>query len=296
MRPQEYEDRREIRKAMRNMPAGKPTSIELELDIWEQIKLGIPQKQIAIDAGVAQSTVSKIKHKYMLAERGEAERMQKEKVVAGDKKNGQLVKITDQQDTYRGTCRRRNGKFDSKRFHASSQSLAEKMWGAWCEGLRKEDAPEPEPFSREFDAQIEPRPEVEANPQPVVEPVEIVGTLDTRELADLSECFTDDPVVTCNKLTLACEPDVELVTMDAKKLLAFVRTLQERLFRPVVEGDPSPAVDNVYVTYLVGKGPHAFFDDEDEALRAADLLNSAMEFAGVAQRYEVDDVPRWSGR
>ena len=51
--------------------------------------------------------------------------------------------------------------------------------------------------------------------------------------------------------------------------------------------------EELYVTWMADKGPHALFTDMETATRTVDTLNSALEFAGIDKRYEVMDVKPW---
>lgn len=49
----------------------------------------------------------------------------------------------------------------------------------------------------------------------------------------------------------------------------------------------------LYVIYVDGGRPKNYFYDMDQACRVVDQLNSALEFAGVDQRYQVEEVEYW---
>lgn len=307
---------------------GKATSAETELDAWEMLKMGVPGVTISQDLGISQATVSRIKKKYTLMEEHEGERMQKETIVAGNKNSGQLVQITDKQDTYRGTCRRRNGKFDSKRFTGMPFDEAKAAWEAWCEELRAQDAPEPEPFAKKPEPVVEPPRGVDVSGRlPIrkgMTPKEVAGML--REnlegaetvsmgivawecllayvegLCDPREVPFELPYVNMtDKVEQVCESDIPLYAlsecvsgMDVRvSSVAWNRLASKALDLATERPDGLP--EEMYVTWMADKGPHALFSDMETATKTVDTLNSALEFAGIDKRYEVMDVKPWRG-
>ena len=170
------------------MPKGKHLSAAAKVDIAEKVlHEGVDPKVVAEDLGITEMTVRRVVRKFRLAEQHDEERTQsvdKQMVIAGNKHDGQLIKRRDQRDTYEGTCRLRNGRFERKRFHASGDIHAKRLWEDWCEEVRKNDAiggydddpfakptQQPEPVA-EVEAEVEePQAEeaIEDDPQPEVE-------------------------------------------------------------------------------------------------------------------------------
>lgn len=321
------------------MPKGKPTPAEVQADIVDAVlHQGIPMKQVAMDMHVHPQTVSNIVKRYQLMEQHEGERMQKETIVAGNKKSGQLVQITDKQDTYRGTCRRGNGKFDSKRFTGMPFDEAKAAWEKWCEELRAQDAPEPEPFAKEASVQMV-HEELIATPEckdvsdrlPIrkgMTPKEVASMLrdgvGTAEKVCMDTVAWECLLTYIEGLTLpvpvaevrnnapvdadmtdfvneVCESDIPLYALSELRSDADVRVsrdawnrLADRALDLATErADGLP--EEMYVTWMADKGPHALFSDMETATKTFDTLNSALEFAGIDKRYEVMDVRPWKG-
>lgn len=168
------------------MPKGKHLSAAAKVDIAEKVlHEGVDPKVVAEDLRITETTVRRVVRKFRLAEQHDEERTQpvdKQMVIDGNKHDGQLIKRRDQRDTYEGTCRLRNGRFERKRFHASGDIHAKRLWEDWCEEVRKNDAIgayEDDPFAKPAQ-QPEPVAEVETegpqaeeaiedDPQPEVE-------------------------------------------------------------------------------------------------------------------------------
>lgn len=126
-------------------------SAAAQVDIWEAVKGGARQADVASDFGISAGRVSQICKKFRLAEeRGEA-RMAGEKIVAGDKKNGQLCSCKDNPKVYIGSCRTKDGKLKRKRFYSDGIGSAEKQWEEWKAGVRDKELEDdgPEPFAKE---------------------------------------------------------------------------------------------------------------------------------------------------
>lgn len=280
-----------MREAFRNMARGrKPTPYEIEMDVLDALRQGATQKRVSLDLGISQSTVSKIKRKYELMERHEEERRMNEKVLAGDKENGRLVCIGA--DTYEGTCRRANGKMAKKVFRCASLKLANSQWERWCEGIRAEDSK----------AEVVAPVQKDAGPRDEG-PAEQVAVEAGPKVEDLSALFPiRKDVGTDEVLELLSSVNADAVTMDITSWNCLVAFIRERTrvtpATDVADGVRDAGVtdqDEVYVTYIPEKGPHALFTDYEDAMRVTDTLNEALKFAGVDQRYEVCDVRPWRG-
>lgn len=323
-----------VKEAMRNVSKkSKPTRAEVEADILAGLAQGATQAQVARDLNVSQSTVSRVKHKYELMEQHVGERMQRETVVAGNKKTGQLVQITDKQDTYRGTCRRRSGKFDSKRFTGMPFEDAKSAWEAWCEDVRAKDAPpEPEPFAKKEEPVEVDQPTSEPMFQDVSDRLPIRKGADPTEVAKALGSNISSGHVCMDQTAWAClcayieqlvDPRLQPFVELDRDMTAFVDEVCEsdiplwalselrtdsdvhvdmaswnRLTEKALDiADGSEAIagmpDEMYVTWMADKGPHALFTDMETATRTVDTLNSALEFAGIDKRYEVMDVKPW---
>ena len=129
------------------MPKGHKLDAAAKCEIADKINHeGCDPKVVASDLGLGESTVRKIARQFRLAEEHEWERedqMDRQKTIAGNKHDGILSRRADQANTYDGTCRLRNGKFERKRFHTVGDAKAIEMWEAWCERVREDDMPEP---------------------------------------------------------------------------------------------------------------------------------------------------------
>ena len=323
-----------VKEAMRNVST-KPTRAEVELDVWDAIKQGVPQHIIASDMGISQSTVSRIKKKYALMEQHEAERdgMDKQLIVAGDKKRGQLTRRAHENGVYDGTCRLRNGKFEKKRFTTVGDAKAKELWEAWCEEVRAKDAPpEPEPFAKkEEPVEVEqstsgPMFQNVSNRLPIKSgtgPAEVAKALMSGINADCVcmdqtawaclcayiEQLVDprlQPFVELDRdmtalVDEACESDIPLFALSDLRSDEDVHVSRDSWNRLVdkaydIANGTVPIAglpEELYVTWMADKGPHALFTDMETATRTVDTLNSALEFAGIDKRYEVMDVKPW---
>lgn len=237
----------------------RPTPLDVEMDVVRALEQGVKQSTIASDLGLAQSTVSRIKHKYELAARNEEERMKKDMVIAGNKHDGRFISATDSRDTYIGECRLPNGKMRSKRFHASGRIVAQRMWEKWCEETLAESQAEelgPEPFAKE-------------PTQPVEDETVWVVDAEDEQADEVVEPSLSDEEPVEERLAEADGPKSEEVEVAMPKTM--------------------------YVIFLPDKGPlkNGAFTDMVKALSIADNLNTGLAFAGVESRYEVEEVTFW---
>ena len=113
--------------------AGASVSDEKKLYVAEMLEKGCTYKQISQDLGVSNQVIANIKREFYGADK------MKRSIVAGDKFNGLLQAIGDNQ--FVGTCRVKGGKFEKKRFTAKNSREAIKMWEAWKEELMAENKP-----------------------------------------------------------------------------------------------------------------------------------------------------------
>lgn len=318
-------DRKQIREAMRNMPKGKPTPAEVQADVYDAVvRQGVPMKQVARDMGMHPQTVSNIIKRYKLAEEHEKEREQgmNEKVLAGDKENGRLVSTAP--DIYEGTCKRANGKMAKKVFRATGLRAAQSQWEKWCEALRAEDAkasavqqvheelvvtPEYKDVSHRLPIRKGMQPadvaamlRAEINAEKVSMDVVawecllayVEGLVDPREVP-----FELPYVDITDKVEQVCESDIPLYALsecvsgkDVRvSSVAWNRLASKALDLATERPDGLP--EEMYVTWMADKGPHALFADMETATKTVDTLNSALEFAGIEKRYEVMDVKPW---
>lgn len=324
-------ERQQIREAMRNMTRNKPTTAEMEADIMYAIGQGVPQKVIAQDMGIAQSTVSRIKKKYELAEKHEMEREQRmtEKILAGDKENGRLVSTA--MDVYEGTCKRANGKMAKKVFRATGLKTAQAQWEKWCADIRAEEAKVAAVEQAHEELVATPEYKDVSHRLPIVAgmlPSDVAAML-RADLGGAENVCMDTVAWECllayiEGLTLpvpvnevrsnapvdadmtdfvneVCESDIPLYALSELRSDADVRVsrdawnrLADRALDLATErADGLP--EEMYVTWMADKGPHALFADMETATKTVDTLNSALEFAGIDKRYEVMDVKPWRG-
>ena len=324
-------DRQQIREAFRNMPRGKPTTAEMQADIYYAVvEQGVPVSTVAQDMGLHPNTVYKIVEKYRLADRHEAgrgERVKTEKILAGDKENGKFV--CKSADVYEGTCKRANGKMARKAFRCSMKEAME-QWEDWCSKLRAMDAGQAshdeEPCVDVSDTCVDVSDRLPIRsgmtPSDVVEmlradlggaekvcmdvvawscllayiegltlPVSVEGVRSDAPVdADMTDFVND-----------VCESDIPLYALSELRSDADVRVsrdawnrLADRALDLATErADGLP--EEMYVTWMADKGPHALFSDMETATKTVDTLNSALEFAGIDKRYEVMDVKPWRG-
>jgi hypothetical protein len=102
--------------------------------IYNAYTEGERQADIAATYGVTTRTISNV----LKRQREAGQMASREKIVAGDKRNGRLVSTSDQ-NRYEGTCVV-NGKAKSKSFIAVNAHMAQKAWEKWCQELRDEQA------------------------------------------------------------------------------------------------------------------------------------------------------------
>ena len=114
------------------MPRGYPLSESQKRAIYNAFTSGEKQADIAATYGVTANTISKI----VSQQRKAGTMASREKIVAGDKRNGRLVSSADI-NRYEGTCVV-NGKAKSKTFIAVNAHMAQKAWEKWCQELRDE--------------------------------------------------------------------------------------------------------------------------------------------------------------
>lgn len=99
-------------------------------DVVSLLKTGMPQQRIARDLHISQSSVARIKKKYLKGE-------DMDSIFAGDKYHG-IIKATGN-DVFEGTCRGKNGKMYKKIFRCKGSKEAREQWEAWCAAIRKYD-------------------------------------------------------------------------------------------------------------------------------------------------------------
>lgn len=314
------------------MPKGKPTPAEVQADVYDAVvRQGVPAKQVARDLGLHPQTVANIVKRYKLAEEHEKEREQgmTEKVVAGDRENGRLISTAP--DIYEGTCKRANGKMAKKVFRATGLRMAQGQWEKWCEDIRAEDAKASAVQKVHEELVATPEYKDVSHRLPIrsgMTPSDVAEML----RADLGgaekvcmdmvawECLlayvagltlpvpvaevrSDAPVDAdmTDFVNDVCDSDIPLYALSELHSDADVRVsrdawnrLADRALDLATErADGLP--EEMYVTWMADKGPHALFSDMEAATKTVDTLNSALEFAGIDKRYEVMDVKPWRG-
>lgn len=307
------------------MPRGKPTTAQVQADVYEAVTVqGVPVKQVAEDMGLHPQTVYRIVEKYRLAEQHEAERGDKamtEKILAGDKENGKFV--CKSADVYEGTCRRANGKMARKAFRCSMREAME-QWEDWCSKLRAMDAKEEEPTDDAKVADVSDRLPIRKGMTPKEVADMLRDGVGTAEKVCMDTVAWECLLAYVEGLTLpvpvaevrsnapvdadmtdfvndVCESDIPLYALSELHSDADVRVsrdawnrLADRALDLATErADGLP--EEMYVTWMADKGPHALFSDMETATKTVDTLNSALEFAGIDKRYEVMDVKPWRG-
>lgn len=103
---------------------------ETVADVVALLKTGMPQQRIARDLHISQSSVARIKKKYLKGE-------DMDSIFAGDKYNG-LIKATGN-GVFEGTCRGDNGKMYKKIFRCKNSKEARDQWDAWCAAIHQYD-------------------------------------------------------------------------------------------------------------------------------------------------------------
>lgn len=299
------------------MPRGKPTTAQVQAYVYEAVTVqGVPVKQVAEDMGLHPQTVYRIVEKYRLAEQHEAERGDKamtEKILAGDKENGKFV--CKSADVYEGTCRRANGKMARKAFRCSMREAME-QWEDWCSKLRAMDAKNGEPVADAEPVDVSDRLPIRKGMRPAdvaaMLGAEVTGPVSMDEVAWsclLAYIEGLEPIVDARPdaedvsdlVGQVCDSDIPLYALSELRSDADVRVsrdawnrLADRALDLATErADGLP--EEMYVTWMADKGPHALFSDMETATKTVDTLNAALEFAGIDKRYEVTDVRPWRG-
>ena len=305
------------------MPRGKPTTAQVQADVYDAVTVqGVPVKQVAEDMGLHPQTVYRIVEKYRLAEQHEAERGDKamtEKILAGDKENGKFV--CKSADVYEGTCRRANGKMARKAFRCSMREAME-QWEDWCSKLRAMDAKNGETVAEAEPVDVSDRLPIRKGMRPAdvaaMLGADVTGPVSMDEVAwscllvyiegltlpvPVNEVRSNAPVDAdmSDLVGQVCDSDIPLYALSELHSDTDVRVskdawnrLAERaldLAKERADGLP----EEMYVTWMADKGPHALFSDMETATKTVDTLNSALEFAGIDKRYEVMDVRPWRG-
>lgn len=238
------------------MPKGKRLDASAKCDIYDAYLSGVPQVQIAEDFGVSAATVSRIIKGFKLSDAHEEERMDKQKVIDGNRQDGQLWHSADARDLYEGTCRQSNGKFARKRFHASGDIIAKNLWRSWCERVRAEDA-EPEPFAKATVPDKEP----EVKTTVVEEPVDV---------------------------TPAPAPEIDVVRRE--------EPVTSDIVVPDKASVEHPESETSYIVILTKNGckPYGIYRSMERAMEDCDRMNDALSFAGFESAYDVFEV-EWRG-
>lgn len=252
------------------MPKGHKLDAAARCEIADKINHeGCDPKVVASDLGLGESTVRKIARQFRLAEEHEWERedqMDRQKTIAGNKHDGILSRRADQANTYDGTCRLRNGKFERKRFHTVGDAKAIEMWEAWCERVREEDMPEP--FAKAAaPAANDAEPVVDA-----IEP-EAVPEIAIRPWRDVAE-----------------ERQRRIDELEAQ-----VAELQARVdsLGAVTAGAVG---SHSYLLWTKPEGAKAYglYHTMETALEKVDELNEVASFLGSSGAFDVEEV-EWRG-
>lgn len=118
------------------MPKGVRLSEEQRGRIYTAFVMGEQVEDIAAQYGISDGHTRKVIRDQRKAR--ESTMASREKIVAGDKRNGRLTSTTDPH-RYEGTCVV-GGKSKSRLFMADNARRATEMWEKWCKGLRDEQA------------------------------------------------------------------------------------------------------------------------------------------------------------
>lgn len=250
------------------MPKGHKLDAAAKCEIADKINHeGCDPKVVASDLGLGESTVRKIARQFRLAEEHEWERedqMDRQKTIAGNKHDGILSRRADQANTYDGTCRLRNGKFERKRFHTVGDAKAIEMWEAWCERVREDDMPEP------FAKVVAPAAN---DAEPVVDAIEpeAVPEIAIRPWRDVAE-----------------ERQRRIDELEAQ--VAELENVE--VPEPVATKQPTPRAGTAFLVMFTGQSPRPYgiYEDMERAIEECDRMNAALEFAGIGKLYECAEV------
>lgn len=112
----------------------KGISDEKKLYVVEMLEKGCTYRQIGQDLGVSNQVIADIKREFF------GDDKMRKSIVAGDKFNGLLECVGKNQ--FKGSVRVKGGKFETKRFIASSSQEAKKLWEKWKDEILEDLAPE----------------------------------------------------------------------------------------------------------------------------------------------------------
>lgn len=221
--------------------------------IYNAYTEGERQADIAATYGVTTRTISNV----LKRQREAGQMASREKIVAGDKRNGRLVSTSDQ-NRYEGTCVV-NGKAKSKSFIAVNAHMAQKAWEKWCQELRDEQA---------FMDMVERKPKED-------EPEVVCG-------------YPSDPI---EEIKPTPVPDIDVrpwkdVAEERQQRIEELEKRVSELEAGVVMNKP------VYLLWARTDKPKCYgvYQSMDVALKELDKLNELSKFLDRDDAFEVDEV------
>lgn len=258
--------------------------------LYTQYCLGERIEDLAVAYNIGKSTA----YAYVKEMRGKGNAMSsKEKVVAGDRKNGRLISCSDPH-RFEGTCVI-NGKAHTKTFTTVNAKKAEEMWRKWCDGLRDErqflDMVE-----RKTEAKQEQRDEPQAvcgypgDPVEEITPAPVVEAQPWREIAEERQKRIEELEARVAELE-----DKERKVSVKDMVIADTELAEPKLahwfnnngaFRVVCTDKP------VYLLWAKTDEPRCFgvYQHTEQALKELDRLNDVAAFLGSAGAFEVEEV------
>lgn len=288
------------------MPKGVRLSEEQRRKIYHAYAMNESVEDIADLYGISQGHVRKIIRDQRKAR--DSEMAAREKVVAGDKRNGRLTSTTDPH-RYEGTCVI-DGRAKSKTFVTVNAKKAEEMWRKWCDDLHAEqefmdmvERKEPEAVcGAPSDPMEEIHPIAPVEPAPIPE----VAVRPWKEVAEERQSEID----ALNKKVSDLEAKVaEYESGEWMRIDAVNRALDGADHVIASTELPDPKLERwfndngsfavvwrdkpLYVIWARGDQPRLFgaYQSIDDALRRVDELNDVAAFLGNDRPlFEVEEV------
>lgn len=231
-------------------------------DVVSLLKTGMPQQRIARDMHISQSSVARIKKKYLKGE-------DMDSIFAGDKYHG-VIKATGN-DVFEGTCRGKNGKMYKKIFRCKGSKEAREQWEAWCAAIRQYDKDKSQAKNGKADI---PEPITVTKPDkiPTDVPTEKVGVRYTPA----------KPAVIYGAATPPERPVTHVKMPESEKPESEQPTPRREL-----------EADEIYILAVGNPKMAGFFVDFQQAMQTEALMNTALEMAGFESRYQVVAVKKY---
>ena len=276
------------------VPKGVRLSDEQRQQIYTAFVMNESVEDIADRYGICKEHARKVIRDQRKARESMASR---EKVVAGDKRNGRLTSTPDPH-RFEGTCVI-NGKAKSRTFTAVNARNATDQWETWCQNLRDED---------EFMARVERRDQnqdehkqeqVDVTPSPIpditVRPWREVAEERQAEIDALNEKVASLEAKLAEHELASKDRAEEPVAKEVDRVVAATELPEPKLKRWFNDNGTFAVVwrnKPMYVIWAKGEQPRMYgaYQRVDDALKKVDELNDVAAFLGTTGAFEVEEV------